>query len=58
MHVDSNHPKNIIDQIPKSISKRISTNSSDKTTFAVSSDPIIGTETPAATVPIKPIETG
>ena len=33
VHVDSNHPKNIIDQIPKSISQRISANSFDKSTF-------------------------
>ena len=33
IHVESNHPGNIIKQIPKSISKRISTNSYDKAIF-------------------------
>ena len=33
VHVESNHPKSILKQIPKSISKRISANSSNETIF-------------------------
>ena len=33
IHVESNHPRNIIKQIPKSISKRISANSSNEAIF-------------------------
>ena len=33
IHVESNHPRNIIKQIPKSVAKRISTNSSNEAIF-------------------------
>ena len=37
MHADSNHPPSVLKQIPKSISKRISNNSSSKAIFEESS---------------------